>query len=265
MDQSKIAILTTVANFNLYKKTSVLFPEQCQKYIIDGSNGMHGIDSILYMMSKLKGKDIQWLIMADEDVIFSNANLVFDIIEEMKAKNITVCGVRDGGLVSHRNQNPYLINTFFSILNFKEIESIWSKKEVLKNQFSIENEFQDDLSGLLFSYDKKSLFEPYYCFYLWLRRKGKLFLFLDATMQQDGISNKVFFKNKEIFCHTWYARSYGKNEKHTNRINKILVEKVNNTNALNNLNDIILFKKTTFALEQIILKYYKKVLRKLGK
>ena len=118
MDQSKIAILTTVANFNLYKKTSVLFPEQCQKYIIDGSNGMHGIDSILYMMSKLKGKDIQWLIMADEDVIFSNANLVFDIIEEMKAKNITVCGVRDGGLVSHRNQNPYLINTFFSILNF---------------------------------------------------------------------------------------------------------------------------------------------------
>ena len=90
-------------------------------------------------------------------------------------------------------------------------------------------------------------------------------MFLDATMQQDGISNKVFFKNKEIFCHTWYARSYGKNEKHTNRINKILVEKVNNTNALNNLNDIILFKKTTFALEQIILKYYKKVLRKLGK
>ena len=113
MDKSKIAILTTVANFDLYKKSSVLFPSNCQKYIIDGTNGMHGIHSVLFMMKMLKGKGIDWLVMADEDVIFSNSNSVFDIIDEMKAKQITVCGVRDGGMVLHRKQSPFVINTFF--------------------------------------------------------------------------------------------------------------------------------------------------------
>ena len=73
------------------------------------------------MMKKLKGKGVEWLIMADEDVLFQNPEAVFDIINEMKSKNYIVCGIRDGGLISHRNHNPYLINTFFSIINFKEL------------------------------------------------------------------------------------------------------------------------------------------------
>lgn len=264
MDKSKIAILTTVANFDLYRKSSVMFPSDCQKYVIDGTNGMHGIHSVLYMMKKLKGKNIEWLIMADEDVIFSNSNLVFKIIDEMQSKKISVCGVRDGGLIAHRKQNPYLINTFFSIINFKEIENIWNEKEVLKNQFFIENEFDDDCSNLLYDFDSNSTYETYYCFYFWLRRQNKKFFFLDSKMNDDGISNYVYYDNEEILCHTWHARSYGKNEKHTQRIDTIL----------NKFNDVILtkskteaniiyYKKTTFAITQFLLKTLKKIKRKL--
>ncbi|WP_278020439.1 hypothetical protein [Flavobacterium ginsengisoli] len=39
IDKSKIAILTTVTNFELYKRTSTIFPEEIDKIVIDGTNG----------------------------------------------------------------------------------------------------------------------------------------------------------------------------------------------------------------------------------
>ena len=119
MDNSQIAILSTVINFELYQKSSQLYPIEIQKYVIDGRNGMFALDSIIYMMQKLKDKDIKWLIMADEDVLFANPNLIFDIINKMQAESYTVCGIRDGGLISHRTYNPFLINPFFSVINFE--------------------------------------------------------------------------------------------------------------------------------------------------
>lgn len=264
MDKSKIAILSSVANFELYQKTSPLFPEEITRYIFDGTNGMHGIHSINYMMHKLKNKGIEWLIMADEDVIFKDNTVVFSIIDEMIKKKYTVCGVRDGGMIYHRNQNPYLINTFFSILNFKEVEKIWNKKEMLSNQYVVENEFDDDLSELKYEYNVFSIYEPYYCFYLWLRRKGKKILFLDAVMCNDQITNEVLYNGKSFLFHTWYARSYGINEKHTNRINDFLNSI---TIFITNSNFVkpIIFKNKTFATSQKIKKWIKKVVLKLRK
>lgn len=266
IDKSKIAILTTTANFELYYKTSKLFPKGIQKYVIDGTNGMYGIESIYYMMKKIKGKGIEWLIMADEDVVFSDCNAVFSIINDMSKNDITVCGVRDGGVIDHRKENPWMINTFFSILNFKTIESIWNKKRVIQNQYVLKDEFNDDLSKLKINFDVKSLYEPYYRFYFWLRRQNKKFLFLDAVMHRDDISNKVLFNNKEFLCHTWYARDYGNNEKHTSRINRILDENHASTNGSNNERDgLIIFKNNYFSFRQKIKKNIKRVYKKVIK
>lgn len=57
MDKSKIAIVTTVANKELYAKTASLFSKGIDKYVIDGTNGMYGLDSIDYMFRKLKNKN----------------------------------------------------------------------------------------------------------------------------------------------------------------------------------------------------------------
>lgn len=262
MDSSNIAILSTVINKELYKKSSQLFPLNIRKYVIDGTNGMHGRDSIFYMMQKLQGKGIDWLIMADEDVLFENPDMVFELIHKMKTENYTVCGVRDGGLISHRKENPYVINTFFSILNFREIELIWDENEVLKNNYTIDNEFDDDLRSLKGEFDIKSRFEPYYCFYLWLRRKEKQFLFLDTDQPfvDDEITNVIYFEDKVLLYHTWYARSYGMNEKHTNRIDKIL-KKIDFEDL--ETSKPILFRDKTFFIKQAMSKFYKKIIMKI--
>lgn len=258
-----IAILSTVVNFDLYQKSEPLFPKEIPRYVIDGRNGMHAMDSICYMFKKLKNQNIDWLIMADEDVLFIDSNLVFSLIEKMETENFSVCGIRDGGVIPHRIQNPYSINTFFSILNFKEIRALWNEKEVLKNQYVLENEFDDDLSLLKGDYSKESLFEPYYCFYFWLRRKGKKILFLEATVpfEEDSITNLVVDSNKNsILYHTWYARSYGLNEKHTIRIDSIFRKVVDVKKV--SLPPII-YKDLSYAYKKYCFKQYQRVISKI--
>jgi len=257
VENSKIAILTTVANFELYRRTSQYFPIGIQKYVIDGTNGMHGIHSIIFMMEVLKNKGIEWLIMADEDVIFKESPVVFSIIKEMIENNLDIAGIRDGGMIKHRNYNPFVINTFFSILNFKEIERIWNVQDMKKNQFILDNEFDDNLSKLSGKYDASSTYEPYYCFYLWLRRSQKKILFLETNMCEDEITNKVLFKDKHFLYHTWYARSYCKSEKHTNRIDVILNEYI--TDSEKNIVEYILYKDSMFYINS----KFKKILKKI--
>lgn len=257
-----IAILSTVVNFDLYRKSALLFPD-VPKYVIDGRNGMHSIDTIVYMFKKLRNHNIDWLIMADEDVLFIDRDLVFGLIDKMVQEQITVCGVRDGGVIPHRTQNPYAINTFFSILNFKEVLSIWDANEVLKNQYVKDGEFKDDLSELPFDYNTESTFEPYYCFYFWLRRKGKKILFLDAEVpfKDDSIANLVKdSQGKELLYHTWYARAYGNSEKHTQRIDSIF-DQVSFDHA--KWTEPVVFKDPTFALRKQIRKQSARVLNKI--
>lgn len=256
-DKTKIAIITTVSNFELYQKTSQSFPKGIKRYVIDGTKGMYGIHSIIFMMKKLKRKGIEWLIMADEDVLFTKRNTVFSLIKEMKKQDITVCGVRDGGVITHRKQNPFVINTFFSILNFKEIEVIWNKNEVLKNQYIIKNEFNDDLSNLAGEFNTKSIYEPYYCFYFWLRRQHKKIFFLDAKMYNDGISNSVLFNDEVFLYHTWYARSYNVNKKHTKRIDEIIIQNITNVDS----NDYTIFADNFFKIKKKIILLKKRILK----
>ncbi|WP_037316552.1 hypothetical protein [Salegentibacter sp. Hel_I_6] len=258
------AILTTVANFELYQKTANLFPEGIQTYVIDGRNGMHALHSIFYMFKKLKNKGIDWLVMADEDVIFTNPQSVLELIEFMKRNEYSVSGVRDGGAIKHRNNNPYAINTFFSILNFKKVSKLFNTNEIIGNQYVNKGEFEDDLSKLVYSFDKKSLYEPYYCFYFWLRRKGEKILFLNSKMieeENEQISNEVFDPNgTSLLIHTWYARSYGKNEKHTARIDEVLKQ----ISFASNPRKPIIFKDTFFFIKMQVSKTFKKVKMKLS-
>ncbi|MFE3869505.1 hypothetical protein ACFX5E_15680 [Flavobacterium sp. LS2P90] len=260
---SNIAILSTVINKELYQKSSQLFPKNIQKYVIDGTQGMYGLDSIFYMMKKLKGKGIDWLVMADEDVLFVNTKCIFSIIEEMKLNDYLVCGVRDGGIIQNRHNSPYVINTFFSIINFKELELMWNKQEVLKNNYILENEFDDDLDKLKGNYEITKLHEPYYCFYFWLRRKGKKILFLDATTPfiEDRLTTAVIDTSGEVFIyHTWYARAYGISKTHTDRINKIF-ELLKFENKI--VRKPIVFKHKTFFIIKSSRKFYKRIIMRI--
>ncbi len=223
--KNNCAIISTVANFELYAKTSFLFPNNIPRYVVDGSNGMYSINAIHYMFKILRKKNIEWLIMADEDVIFKEPEKIFELINFMQEHNYQVAGVREGGVISHKKFNPFTINTFFSIIHFSEIEKIYNKKEINKNQYVRPEEFNDDLSMLKKEYDVTSLYEPYYCFYLWLKRKGFNFLYLDADcpIAGDELTTAVYSPMGDLLLyHTWYARAYNNSEKHTKRINNVL-------------------------------------------
>lgn len=252
MANNNIALITTVNNLSLYKKTIPFFPDNIKLFVIDGTDGFFGLNSIKYMFKKIKKHKIKWLIMADEDVIFFNPSDVFDIIDDLEIKGYDVCGIRDGGILPWRDKNPYLLNPFFCILNIEKIYKIYSEKEFLENQYIKDSEFDDDLSNLKYAYDTKSLFEDYYCFFLWLRRKKFNFKFLEAKggdFENDCETTTVFgMDNKILLYHTWYARTYGINNYHTNRIDRV-IEKGNFIKEFKQ-RDIYYFKNFSFSLSK---------------
>ena len=258
-----IAILTTLINKDLYDKSAQLFPKGVQRYVIDGRHELFGIDSIYLMMKKLRGKGVDWLIMADEDVLFINHDYILDIVTDLSKSGEILCGVRDGGQIPNRTYSPYLINTFFSVINFKKLESIWDEKQVRRNQYISPGEFDEDLSGLPGQYDETSLYEPYYRFYFWLRRRGEKIRFLHAVKPfEDDHKTTLDFdtRNRELLYHTWYARLYGVDENHTRRIDRIF-------SMLNFKNrkapDYILLTDPFFRIKRGWAKFIKRVLMKL--
>jgi hypothetical protein len=266
MDTSKIAILSTVNNFKLYNKSSSLYPSNIDSYVFDGRNGMFGIFSILFMMKIFKKKDIDWLVLMDEDALFVDSNLIYPLIDHMKANDYIIAGIRDGGSLPERSGSPYAMNPFFSIIDFKKLKKIWNKKEMLENHYISENEFNDDLSKLKYPYNKTSMSEPYYCFYFWLKRKNQKLLYLDVDLpfEDDKITNVVFdLNNKPIVYHTWFSREYGDlRGRHTARIDRVFSEFENRNN---NLKPIAIYKDFWFPLKERIRKFKKHTKKRLKK
>lgn len=226
IDKTKIAIITTVASFKLYNKTATLFPKGIDKIVIDGTTGMYGLDSIDFMFEKLKYKNYDWIIMADEDVFFYDANLVFDLIKHMENNYLDICGIRDGGDIEHRFHNPEAINTFFSIINFKKISSKYNYQSILECQKHIPKLYVNkDYTALKYPYNIESLKEPYYCFYFWAHLNQFKFLYLDVVnpVDDDTIGNIILFPTGEKMAfHSWYARAYEVYEDQTIRLNSFL-------------------------------------------
>lgn len=226
IDKSKIAIVTTVVSFKLYEKTATLFPKGIDKIAIDGTTGLYGIKSIKLIFEKKIFKKYDWIVMADEDVFFYDSNLVFRLIEQMQEQRYSICGVRDGGVIKHRFDNPLAVNTFFCIINYKEIVNQFNFNKVLNCQrFFPELYVEEDYNNLPYEYNIKSLKEPYYCFYFWLRLNGHKFLYLDTVnpVSDDEVGNVILSTaNEKIGFHSWYARAYNVFEDQTVRINFFL-------------------------------------------
>jgi hypothetical protein len=217
----------------LFDKVKQSFPFPI--YTVCGKYGLYGLDSIFLAFKKLKSKDIDYLIFIDEDCLVINSNSLEDILSHMEMNFMDVAGVRDGGMINHRLQNPYAINNHFIILNFNKIKKLWNENQIQNNQFITENEFGDDLSSLPFGYDKCSLFEHYYCMHFWLRRQGLKYLFLDSKMHDDATSNIIIDMNgKEFLVHTWYSRRYKFDAIQRKRIDEVIEYFIPHTKVFTN-------------------------------
>lgn len=267
INKNKIGLVTTVFNWDLYEKTKQYFPDGIQLFAIDGSKNFYGLRSLLFFIENLKKYKLDWLVMADEDVVFTKPEKVFDLIDYLSLNDFTVCGMRDGGTIEWRNKNPHMINQFFAVLNLEEIYKIYSRKDILKNQY-IESghEFsQNIVEQLPFqNYDAHSLFEPYYCFYLWLLRRKKKFYYLNGTNPIVGdfaTTLLVDHKGSPFLYHTWFARFYRKNKYHTERIDKVIerTEDINRNIAFDR--NFTLLTNPFYNIKFFLYKYSRKVVR----
>lgn len=256
-----IALVTTVSNWELYEKTSKTFPKNIKLFVVDGTKGFFGLRSLMLSIEKFKKRDYKWLIIVDEDVIFTNPRKVFDIIEYMRKKDFTACGMRDGGTLKWRNENPSAINTFFCILDLSKIVPIFSKIEIIKNQYIKENEFKINKDKINENnYNSMSLFEHYYCFFFWLLRNDKKFLYLDANSPfNDETTLLMDHNNQKFLYHSWYARFYNINEYHTERINKIL----GMAGSKEDQRDFEILKNPVFEIQQFFYRNLRRITRKI--
>lgn len=263
IDISKIAIVTTVASYDLYKKTVTLFPKDIDCYVIDGTTGMYGINSLCFMFAKFKNYHYDWIIMADEDVFFYDTEALFDLINFMKKNNYAIAGVRDGGVIKHRNHNPLVINTFFSVLNFKKLKNA-NFDEILKQQMFNEKLYLDsDFSSLLYDFDIKSLKEPYYCFYFWALLNDYKIYYLQTInpVGDDEIGNIVLnHEGRKMLFHSWYARAYNVYEDQTVRINNYL-KKFNIYECNQDLKAIKIFRFPFYNWKKRFKNYIKNFIR----
>jgi hypothetical protein len=97
--------------------------------------------------------------------------------------------------------------------------------EIKKNQYLVPHEFGNQLSIQQGKYNYEILAEPYYCFFLWLKRKGMNFKYLKTSQnyfKNDSITTTIYVDDV-IFCHhTWYAREYTNCNIQKNRIDKVI-------------------------------------------
>jgi hypothetical protein len=221
----KISIITTVSNRLLFEKSRVFLPTECDHFYIDGRFGFYGLKAIELALTCAQLKPYEWIIFLDEDAVILDAKKLYSVIQHMFDENFGIAGVRDGGEIEFRRGNPHFPNLSFLIINKnalpKEIDfSVKLRQEFFTNPNNFNTEFPFRNGYEIFQNS-----EEYYNFFQELLIKNISFLFLKSRFYSPSTDDftTVFFdhEGKDLIIHTWWARAYGQNERHTNRINRI--------------------------------------------
>lgn len=247
---SKIAIVVTVQNKKLFRKTKNSIPSNVDLYSIDGRHGLYALNALELLVKSSQTKKYDWIIMADEDVIFIDFTSVVVLLKYMKDNNYQISGMNDGNAVEFRKGNPKLPNLFFCIFDFKELISKFSREkfEYFKSVYEVN---PDE------SINKQ--IEPYYVFFHYLLSLDFRILFLKAKHNfiADDYESTILYNHAEnkMIIHTWYARLYSKHEIHTKRIDNIISRFI----SLNSNRDHYQLKSHEFL--HFRLKYYLKKMK----
>lgn len=198
----------------------------------------------LSYFKELLNTDYEWVVNLDEDSFLINTDIIDQIINYMQENEIVYSGFLDGGQLEIRAANPVSMNPFFNVVNVKEIK----KKIDYENYDRIIANTHKELASVV-NYDNETIFrnidlnklpgrysncyvESYYPFFYFLYCNFKYFYF-DAkyfdkkidlrpeVREQQDLTTILSFEGRDFVYHTWYARYYGINKYHTDRINKV--------------------------------------------
>jgi hypothetical protein len=212
--------------------------------------------------------DIDYAINIDEDAFVLDTDKLLGLLKYCIANNIVNCGFPDGGVLFIREYNPIVTNTFFNILNVREIKKKLNYREIDNFDFKRYDYEAKTPTHLFktFSYKYEYCIEPYYPLFLWLNLNFKV-LYLDAEEFSDRIATLLKDMNGDVFlAHAWFSRDYSKDLFQTQRINYLYtqvtgkpIRKFNRTSdKLNEITDKASFyyAKCKIYLKKILKRYH---------
>ena len=163
-------------------------------------------------------------VVCDEDCFVTDWGAVEALCDDVKKYNFTHSGMPDGVVCHHRNFNWAVTNPFFLVLNTIELRKVLfmvDRDRVNRTQYVEWLEYIKP--PFVNGQSPNKHYEPYDGLFYWLAQNGKP-LYLESENHKDGLST-ILKRNGSIFSlHSWFSRVYGRDAKHTNRINALYNE-----------------------------------------
>jgi hypothetical protein len=218
----RILVVTRSINDTLYSRSQSLLTLPYPRRRITGMNHWIHAREYLHLLFEY---DVDWIINVDEDCFVFDNGRIEGLLRHMEEKDYDFCGIPDGGACVHRFHNPVVPNPFFSIFHVRKIRPALHRAEILRIQgikFTAELErftprhlLKEDLA---FAYDD---FECFYSFFFWLLLNGFNPLFLPSVELEDGMTTELRdHENVPFLYHGWFTRGYGRDDVHTQRIDR---------------------------------------------
>jgi len=208
---NQFVIIRNICNQTLFDKTKIDYEPQI---IINGKNGLYGQKLLvkLFIEDRIQNK-YRFVCLIDEDCLLYDTKHISDIIQYMIENSIDIMGVPDGGEINMRKHRPDVPNLFFVIIDTLKLKQISSNDLRSYNVPIGEN-------GDNYSYDD---FEPYYKTLCFMNEKlNYKFTPFKAKNIIDDKTTEVYFNDKPVCLHTWYARAYNIDDIQTARIDNAI-------------------------------------------
>ncbi len=178
-------------------------------YVVDGSRRCYGLPALAHAIENVSAR---WGVLLDEDCFIMDNTRLRGLIAWAEAHGHAAVGVPDGGVIPRRDHNPNALNLFFNVLDLAAIREVWDPDQCqswmnrgseMTHPWPPESLLKPDVPYLFDDY------EPYYCFYFWLREAGLSTGYLDARLHSDGLSAIVLEQTGHpVAIHSWYAREF---------------------------------------------------------
>lgn len=206
----KSIIIRNYMNTNLLQRTLLHVDNEI---LISGANRLFGKALLekIFVRDNMQAQ-YEYIVLVDEDCLMLDSNAIDDIIDMMEQTDVDMVGVADGNEIRIRNHRPDVPNIFFTVFKTKKLQNL-NLSEI--NNFPIPQGY----IGNTFRYDSFEPYYPYLCYFVYGR--GCHFLSLKAeTSKLDNFTTEVYYEDRLICVHTWYARQYAWGREHTKRINE---------------------------------------------
>lgn len=177
-----------------------------------------GSTALSYLTRLVEDESADIVVNIDEDAVVIDLTALRGLIDHVVENGYANAGVPDGGVVAHRTFNPRTTDPFFNVFNTKLIRETYSPDCHVGFPTSGTDLLQHHSEGLIRTAYQEGEHEPYEEFFNWLNATHPV-LYLDARTHDDGVTTVVLdHRGAPFLLHTWYAREFTRDPRHTRRI-----------------------------------------------